>query len=655
MKSSAKIPGRAPGASETAAAFRKALAVLGFCGGFGTAAHAAEWVSTDGDFGTGANWAEGTVPDGVSAANITNGGNARMDIPAAFTINALTVGGHAGQGSIAQSAGCLNTLHGIIGGDDSGGGSGQGSYRITGGTFRSLGGEIWIGSKGGQGSLEISGDSLVSSASWMVIGRDGASGHLALSGNGQLEVLSGNLPVGCNSNGHHSTMDIGDFARVHVAEELWVGWLGDNSNQGSLAISGHASVSTGKGIVIGREGAEGSVDVSGSASLNTGGFLICGADAGGKGHLFIRGEAHVHAAKQVWIGHGGASGNITLTGGCLTGHAAPDEDPSGAGIAFRHDGLLTLAGGRLSTPGFIKTGGVARLVFNGGLLRATGTTTSDGFFVNFTDDELWIGPEGLKFDTKALTIEVEQSLGGVGSLAKQGAGTLRIKGTHGHDGDTEIVEGRVQFSSPILSDSHRVVIDAETGRLALDHGQVDRVAKLVIAGVVKPPGRYEAAGNPGNGVEIPQLEGTGSLEVRFGPGDLTFAEWIAAHAPAAGFDADSDHDGLPNGIEQVFGTDPNAFNPAPAFRRDHDGSSFLTHSLAPVLAADAAYHYEWSSNLYDWHRGGVTDADGLRVDIDFLPVVSGAEARYLITSGSASKLFGRVVATLDSSSLKTEH
>ncbi len=230
---------------KSSATFRKALAALGFCSVCGTAAQAAEWVSTDGDFGTGSNWAEGTVPDDPSAANITNGGNARMDVPAAFTIGALTVGGHAGQGSIEQSAGGLNAMRCIIGGDDSGGGSGQGSYRITGGTFRSLAGEIWIGSKGGQGSLEISGDSLVSSASWVVIGRDGASGHLALSGNGQLEVLSGNLPVGCNSNGHLSTMVVRDFARVSVAEEIWVGWLGDHSNQGSLAISGHASVSTG--------------------------------------------------------------------------------------------------------------------------------------------------------------------------------------------------------------------------------------------------------------------------------------------------------------------------------------------------------------------------------------------------------------------------
>lgn len=627
--------------------FRQSLAVLGLCTVFGMAAHAAEWVSTDGDFGTGTNWAEGIVPDAASAANITNAGTARMDVPAAFTIGALTVGGHAGQGSIEQSAGCLNAMRCIIGGDDSGGGSGQGSYRITGGTFRSLADEIWIGSKGGQGSLEISGDSLVSSASWVVVGRDGASGHLALSGNGQLEVLAGNLAVGCNSNGHHSTMEVRDFARVSVTEELWAGWLGNNTSQGSLAISGHASVSTGNSLVIGREGAEGFVDVSGSASLNSGGYLICGADAGGKGRLVIRDEAHVHAAKQVWIGHGGASGSITLTGGCLTGHAAPAEDPSGAGIAFRHDGLLTLAGGRLSTPGFIKMGGAALLVFDGGLLRATGTTTSGGFFVNFTDDELWIGPAGLKFDTKALTIEVEQSLGGVGPLAKQGAGTLQMIGARGHNGDTEIEEGQVEFSWPILSDSHRVVIAAVTGRIALDHGQIDRVAKLVIAGVVMPPGRYEAAGNPGDGLEIPQLEGTGTLEVRFGPGDLTFAEWISSHAPASGFDADEDDDGLPNGVEQVLGTDPNAYSPQPAFRRDQDGRSFLTHSLAPVIAADAAYHYEWSPDLHAWHRGGVTDADGLRVDIDPLLADSGAEVRYQIISGSAPKLFGRVVATLD--------
>lgn len=609
------------------------------------ALHAAEWNAAEGDFGSAVNWAEGAVPSGgTTVVNIANGGSASIDPAGSYTIGALMLGNHSGEGNIAQSGGCLNARRIILGGDDSSGGSGVGTYSINEGTLRSVADEIWIGSKGGQGSLQLGGSSLVSSASWMVVGRDGASGELRLSGSAQLEVLSGNLPVGCNSSGHTSTMEVGDSARVNAANEIWIGWLGDNSNHGVLNLSGHASVSTGSGFVVGRSGASGRVEVAEDSSLDVGGHLVCGADSGSQGEMIIRDEAHVHAGKQVLLGLGGASGSITVKGGCLTGHAAPGEDASGAGISFRGNGVLSVNGGKVSTPGFSKTAGSARVVFNGGMLRATGTTSGGGFFAGFSDEELWIGPGGMDFDTKALTIEIEQTLRGEGKLSKRGTGNLVIKGEAGHAGDTEIRQGRLSLQTPLLSDAQRVLISGAGSRLQLDHGQVDRVAKLVIDGVAQPAGRYEATGNPGSGTEIAQIEGTGVLDVRFGPGDLSFADWIAGHEPASGFDADTDGDGISNGVEQVFGSDPNSTTALPLLEWQEDGVALMMHSLAATVAADVDYDYEWSRDLSSWQRGGEADATGMRVDITNSPVAGGVAARYQVTAGSSQKLFGRMVA-----------
>ncbi|MCW1915579.1 hypothetical protein OJ996_18485 [Luteolibacter sp. GHJ8] len=621
------------------------LCVASLLAGLAAASDAAEWNAGDGDFGSAVNWAEASVPSGgATAVNIANGGSASIDPAGSYTIGALMLGNHSGEGSIVQSGGCLNARRIIIGGDDSSGGSGVGTYSIHEGTLRSVADEIWIGSKGGQGSLDLGGSSLVSSASWVVVGRDGASGELLLSGSAQLEVLSGNLPVGCNSSGHTSIMEVGDSARVNAANEIWIGWLGDNSNHGVLNLSGHASVSTGSGLVVGRSGASGRAELAEDSSLDVGGHLVCGADPGSLGEMIIRDEAHVHAGKQVLLGLGGASGVITVNGGCLTGHATPGDDASGAGISFRGNGVLSVKGGKVSTPGFSKTAGSARVIVSGGTVRATGTTSGGGFFAGFSDDDLWIGSGGMTFDTKALTIEIEQNLRGEGKLGKRGTGSLVIKGSDGHAGDTEISQGRLTLLAPLLSDAQRVLISGVGSRLQLTHAQVDRVAKLVIDGVAQPAGRYEAPGNPGGGTEIAQIEGTGALEVRFGPGDLSFADWIAGHEPASGFDADTDGDGIGNGVEQVFGSDPNASTALPPLEWQEDGVALMVHPLAATVAADVAYHYEWSRDLGSWQRDGEADATGMRVDITSSPVAGGIEVRYEVSSGSSQKLFGRVVA-----------
>ena len=607
-------------------------------------AHAAEWVGATGDFAVSTNWSGGAVPS-AETVNILNGGSANIISPGSFAIGALMLGGHAGQGFIAQSGGCLTTQRIIIGGDDANGGSGTGSYTITDGALYSLANEIWIGSKGGDGSLELAGNSLVSSASWIVVGRDGASGHLGLADCSTLEVKSSNLPVGCNSNGFTSTMDVRDSARVSVAGEIWIGWLGNHGNRGIMTVTDKGLVSSGGGLVIGRDGAHGTMFATGNGVINAGGYLMCGADPGGLGELTLSGEAHVHAGKQVWLGYNGASGRIVMNGGCLTGHSFPSADPTGAGIAFGTNSELIINGGEVSSPGFHKTSGQATVTFNGGSIHATGTPSAGGFFVNFGEDDLRMEAGGLDFDTEDQSVEINQSIKGSGKLVKLGTGSLVLKGLSGHAGDTEIDGGRLTLQAMDLSDFHTLRIDGSNARLRLEHGRADRIARLVINGVVQTAGIYQPVGSSGSGFQTDRIEGNGSLLAHYGPEDLLFSDWAASHPGASAFNEDADGDGLPNGIEHVLGMDPNASTGHPMrLSRENPQTLVLHHPLTGNLAADVTRNYEWSRDLTSWHRSGETDSSGLTVDIVETITSDAAEVRFISAADMPDQLFVRLTA-----------
>ncbi|MCU0748622.1 MAG: autotransporter-associated beta strand repeat-containing protein, partial [Akkermansiaceae bacterium] len=140
-------------------------------------------------------------------------------------------------------------------------------------------------------------------------------------------------------------------------------------------------------------------------------------------------------------------------------------------------------------------------------------------------------------------------------------------------------------------------------------------------------------------------EADGRLVVTPAPTN-TYATWLAANAPATGFITDSDFDGVPNGVEHILGSNPNASSAGLANISATSSSATFTHALNPNLATDVSYTYEWSADLSEWKASGISNTAGTIASIVPAPPVSGVvTVTTTVTSGSASKLFTRIKAS----------
>lgn len=106
---------------------------------------------------------------------------------------------------------------------------------------------------------------------------------------------------------------------------------------------------------------------------------------------------------------------------------------------------------------------------------------------------------------------IVNGIAGPGSLTKTGVGTLTIAGAHAYTGNTTVNAGMLAIAQATLHSNSTVAV-ASGAALRLDFVTTNRVARLVLNGVQRPPGTYNAANSS------PYLTGTGSLSVLTGPG-----------------------------------------------------------------------------------------------------------------------------------------
>lgn len=101
--------------------------------------------------------------------------------------------------------------------------------------------------------------------------------------------------------------------------------------------------------------------------------------------------------------------------------------------------------------------------------------------------------------------------------------------------------------------------------------------------------------------------------IGIGPG--SFVHWIHGFPGVGGQTAlhdDPDGDGLENGIENFFGTAPNAASAGIAVGSVNPTQGTFTHPQG-VLAGDLAASYQWSKDMQTFHDDLTTDAAGTTV------------------------------------------
>ena len=108
----------------------------------------------------------------------------------------------------------------------------------------------------------------------------------------------------------------------------------------------------------------------------------------------------------------------------------------------------------------------------------------------------------------------------------------------------------------------------------------------------------------------PQLVNELTMEIVnwYSPEPNDYDSWVSDPALGIavanrGFDLDIDGDGLSNGVEAWFGTDPRAFNKGLLEIATNGLTTTFSHALNPQAPDDLTGSYEWSTDLVNWFLG----------------------------------------------------
>lgn len=151
----------------------------------------------------------------------------------------------------------------------------------------------------------------------------------------------------------------------------------------------------------------------------------------------------------------------------------------------------------------------------------------------------------------------------------------------------------------------------------------------------------------------PQLVNELTMEIVnwYSPTPNDYNSWIGdpalGIAPAnRGFDLDPDGDGLSNGVEAWFGTDPRSANPGLVEITTNGLTTTFRHPRNPQAPTDLAGTYQWSTDMVNWYPGnGIAGPPG-GPTVNIVPGSSQGNTTVTATaSGALSRLFLRARVT----------
>jgi autotransporter-associated beta strand protein len=432
------------------------------------------------------------------------------------------------------------------------------------------------------------------------------------------------------------------------------GTTANNLRSGGIRVDGGTLKIASGAITTGSATANG---VAGGCFLEVnGGSLTSGNFAVGKsagiGTLTLNTGGTINNGLELLVGFAG-DGVFTVNGGLanLNNLSLTNAEP--------FTSTINLNGGEVRLLFFnaranAVTPATATINFNGSLIQGKGDRTD--FIETNTTTIITANVQagGAIIDSNGFALTINQplvhdaALGATldGGLTKNGLGTLTLNATNTYTGPTTVNAGVLAVNGNSIPNSGK--LDITSGQVLIPAETNEVVSTLFYNGVEQPPGVYGsvASGATNQSDTFFEPTGTGTLTVvGEGGGGSTYADWLAANSPATGFDTDTDNDGIPNGVENVLGTNPNTSNAGLTQVSATANSVTFQHTLNPTLASDVSYVYQWSSDLVEWVASGQPNSAGTIGTIVPSAPESGVVTVTTTTSGTASaKMFTRIKA-----------
>ena len=290
------------------------------------------------------------------------------------------------------------------------------------------------------GTLTVTGSGSSVETDYLAVGR-GGDASVILTDGGQLKSNTTDIGECCgNTSAANITVLVDGAGTVWNAGYFLVGGA---TNHVDVTVSNGASIQATNGSGVGMNGT-GSMLVTGAGStfVDSGALYIGGYTYGGEG-----------------------PGTLTVSDGALVSASAVYM---GVGDSGTNGTLIVNTKGTLETGALLPDLGGATVEFDNGTLRASADSSLGSALISgFKPGDFTLGVGGMSLDSNGYNVTASSEISGVGSLTKQGVGTLSLTADNTYTGGTIISAGTLQLgdggtSGGVLGDI------ADNGALAFD-------------------------------------------------------------------------------------------------------------------------------------------------------------------------------------------
>ncbi len=499
------------------------------------------------------------------------------------------------------------------------------TWDVTSGRTLALGGVV-SGSAGV--TKQGAGTAILSSANTYTGGTVITAGTLKLSGSGTLGAAGASVALSSGAlldlNGTHQS--------IAFTAGTGVGTVANNSGSGTstltlsaspaatVIITDNTNSSNGKIAVVvpvNCSGLGASNTYSGGTTVNAGAFLYNNPGGSGTGTITLTA-----------LGANGAeSSGLVVNGGIYA------NDLTGAGYVHNN----TSSGTSVTTfTGNINTSGP--FIFRAGT----------GIVYKFAGDGTSSSLSGVIGSTTSMV----NGAVATGSVIKSGTGTLTLSGNNLYTGSTTVSGGTLALhggsqKSPITVQTGATLgFDIAAPNTSTKAVTLDAGHKISVSGSPTLPAytlmttsSTITGAAPNLDPAIPgynlMVDGGNTLKLIAAPTN-TYASWISkAEYGLAVADQDlgddPDGDGIENGVENFFGSNPGVFNSGLVAVSASGGIFTFTHPQNAIPASDLTATYRWSTDLASFNLGGAT--------------IGGTTVTFTTQANTPSPGFTRVTAT----------